>query len=365
MSEDAEFLANYKNNHLYVHPGEKGAYATIAGESEEIIGEIDITPRSKLAISAFYVSDRRDFGTFKVTKLQFHARYGWREVEHVHFNHFQLAQMREFLSIISALDLSDARKTRISLGNIQVGALEALLSSTKGTEVIRQLAQSPELHHDIYAVATKREALQEFATRLASHKTSEAEWQAFFERNSWIFGHGLNYVFLGKIGEKLETRTTGASFNRPGKRTDGFLRTRAEISQYVLVEIKKSNTELLQNSPYRPGCWSVSNELSAAVTQSQKTTFEFTRDHFRDELKDDLGNNTGNIVYAVEPKNFLVVGNLGQLKGNDDRVACFELYRRNIRSPEILTFDELYCRASCIVENISNEVDRNVRDVDP
>jgi hypothetical protein len=28
------------------------------------------------------------------------------------------------------------------------------------------------------------------------------------------------------------------------------------------------------------------------------------------------------------------------------KVACFELYRRNIRSPEILTFDELYYYAS-------------------
>jgi hypothetical protein len=35
------------------------------------------------------------------------------------------------------------------------------------------------------------------------------------------------------------------------------------------------------------------------VTQIQKTTFEFARDHFRDDLKDELGARTGNIVYAV------------------------------------------------------------------
>ena len=67
--------------------------------------------------------------------------------------------MREFLSIVSALDLSDARKTRISLDNIHLSALGALLSSTKGAELIRELAATPELHHDIYAVATKRSAL--------------------------------------------------------------------------------------------------------------------------------------------------------------------------------------------------------------
>jgi hypothetical protein len=41
--------------------------------------------------------------------------------------------------------------------------------------------------------------------------------------------------------------------------------------------------------------------------------------------------------------------------GNDEKIACFELYRRNIRAPEILTFDELFQRASCIVENITRE----------
>ena len=358
MSDDAEYLARYKNNHLYIHPGRTGAYAAIAGESEEVIGEIDVTSRSKLAISAFHVNDRRDFGTFKITKLQFHARYGWQETAHVKVNHFQLAQMREFISIISTLDLSDAQKTRVSLDNIHVGALGALLSSSKGAELIKQLAATPELHYDIYAVAAKRAALAEFEANLKQDGISEPDWQAFFERNPWIFGHGLNYVFLEKVGAKLEASTAGSTFDRPGKRADGLMRTRAEVSQYVLVEIKRDDTELLQKGTYRPGCWSVSDELSGAVTQTQKTAFEFARDRFRDDLKDEVGNSTGSIAYAIQPRSYLIVGNLAQLKGNGDKIACFELYRRNILSPEILTFDELFYRAGCIVANISSEVDR-------
>ncbi|QHO73400.1 hypothetical protein ACH79_12775 [Bradyrhizobium sp. CCBAU 051011] len=356
MPDDAEFIARYNNNHLYVHPGKAGAYATIAGESEEVIGEIDVTVRSKIAISAFYVNDRRDFGTFRITKLQLHSRFGWRERGSVHINGFQLAQMREFLSIVSTLDLSDARKTRISLDNIHLSALGALLGSTKGAELIRELAATPELHHDIYAVATKRSALAEFDAMLKEDGVSEPDWQAFFELNPWIFGHGLNYVFLDKVSTKLEARTTGGAFDRPGKRADGLMRTRAEVSQYVLVEIKKNSTELLHRATYRPGCWRVSDEVSGAVTQTQKTAFEFARDRFRDNLKDEIGNSTGAIAYAIQPRSFLVVGNLAQLTGNDDKVACFELYRRNIHAPEILTFDELYYRATCIVENISNDI---------
>jgi hypothetical protein len=244
-NDDIDYLVNYKPDTLYTVPAKNGAYAKLVGNSEQVLGEIDVTSRSKLAVSAFYVQDKADFGTLKITKLKFHKTYGWREDGHVQVNHFQLEQMKEFVAIISSLDLRDAKKTRISLDeNIHVGALGALLSSTKGAALIKELATNPELHHDIYAVAAKRAALAEFQKNLGSD-LSEAEWQRFFEQNSWIFGHGLNYVFLNKVAQKLETVTTGHAFDRAGKRADGLMQTRAEVSQYVLVEIKKNNTALL------------------------------------------------------------------------------------------------------------------------
>jgi hypothetical protein len=353
MSEDIEYLVNYKPDQLYTHPATKGTYATIVGENERVIGEIDVTDRSKLAVSAFYVKDKADFGTIKITKLKFHKTYGWQEDGCVHLNHFQVAQMKEFLLIISNLNLSDAKKARLSLENLNVGALGALLGSSKGAELIRELARTPELHRDIYAVATKRKALSEFE-RMMTVKTSEPEWQAFFEENHWIFGHGLNYVALDKVGAKLESTTTGSAFDQSGKRTDALVRTRAEVSQYVLVEIKKHTTDLLRRGePYRAGCWGVSDEVSNAVTQIQKTAFDFAQGRFKDALKDPHGNDTGINAYSIEPRSYLVVGNTSELQGNDDKIACFELYRRNVRSPEILTFDELLFRAKFIVENIS------------
>lgn len=361
--DDLDYLVNYKTNALYTVPSKNssGAYAKLVGDSEEFVAEIDVTSRCKLAVSAFYVQNSADFGTLKITKLQYHKTHGWRRDGELSVNHFQAAQMMEFISIISSLNLTDAKKTRISLENIHIGALGALLTSTQGAALISKLAASPELHHDIYAVAAKRAALKEFEGFL-KRESSEREWQAFFERNPWIFGHGLNYVFLSKAGKKLESTTTGSTFDRSGKRADGLLLTKAEVSQYVLVEIKTNGTDLLQETEYRSGCWGVSDELSKAVTQVQKTAFEFGRDRFRQPLKDDFGNDTGKTVYSIEPRSYLVIGNLSQLSGNDDKIACFELYRRNIRMPEILTFDELFYRAGFIVENISRETENATDD---
>ena len=367
MSDDTDYLANYIPNRLYVQPARQGAYATVVDESEEIaIGEVEVTTRCKLAVSAFYVRDRSDFNSFKITKLKWHKRFGWQEDGHVHVNNFQAARMAEFLAIISHLDLSDAKKAKLSLDHVHVGALSALLSSTKGAAIVQELAESPQLHQDIFAVATKRAALAEFDGMLGAI-ASEREWQAYFERNPWVFGHGLNYVFLDKIGPKLEARSTGNAFDRSGKTADALMRTRAEISQYVLIEIKKDSTDLLQKDTYRAGCWAASDELSAAVTQTQKTAFEFARNRFRDARKDVHGNDVGETTYSVEPRSYLVIGNMAELRGNDDRIACFELYRRNIRSPEIITFDELFYRARCIVQNIShqaNATDAVARDDD-
>ncbi|WP_108459681.1 Shedu immune nuclease family protein [Devosia naphthalenivorans] len=352
MSADVEYLQNYKTETLYIHPGANGAYATLLADGETLLHEIEVTDRARLAVSAFFVNDKADFGTFKLTKLKFHKTRGWYADGQVQVNHFGLARIRELVSILSALNLADSRKTKIALGEVQLDALATLLGSSKGTELMRELSGSTDLHHDIYAVAHKRKSLTQFKTLLDADAT-EPEWQEFFEANRWIFGHGLNYVFLDGVQSKLEAVTTGASFDHAGKRTDALLRTRAEVSQYVLVEIKRSTTPLLQLKPYRSGCWSVGHELSDAVTQIQKTTFDFARNRFRDQMRDAAGTHLDDFVYSIEPKSYLVVGNLAQIADNSDKIACFELYRRNTRSPEILTFDELFYRARCIVENVS------------
>lgn len=353
--DDTDFVANYRPGHLYINPGKDGAYATIADESEVVLGEVDVTDRFKLAVSAFYVEDKGDFGTFKLTKLKWHKVRGWEADGHIQVNYFHLAQIHQFLSIIASVDLSHAKKARLSLDNLDLNALASLLNSKQGPQLVQELANSPDLHHDIYAVASKREALKQFEAMLAPGQR-EPGWQGFFEANPWIFGHGLNYVFLDKVGPKLETRTTGNTFDQGGKTVDGLMRTRAEISQYVLVEIKKSDTPLLRpGQPYRAGCYGVSDELSNAVTQIQKTVFEFSRTRFRERMKNADGNDLDEEVYAIEPRSYLVIGNLSQLQGNNDKVTCFELYRRNVRAPEILTFDELYHRARFIVANLAQE----------
>ena len=77
-----------------------------------------------------------------------------------------------------------------------------------------------------------------------SCRGDEALWQAFFEANTWIFGHGLFYVFATKFDEeRLEQVVAGSHIAARGKRTDALLRTQGLVSSLCFVEIKTHRTK--------------------------------------------------------------------------------------------------------------------------
>ncbi len=75
-------------------------------------------------------------------------------------------------------------------------------------------------------------------------------WQRFFEKNPWIFGYGLNYVYLDALDDKkLEQVVQGHSVGAHGKRVDALMKSRSVISSLCFVEIKTHKTPLLSAKP--------------------------------------------------------------------------------------------------------------------
>ncbi|MDP8202859.1 MAG: DUF4263 domain-containing protein [Candidatus Tenebribacter burtonii] len=205
--------------------------------------------------------------------------------------------------------------------------------------------------------SNRQKSLKEFELMLINDP-SESEWQLFFEKNQWIFGYGLNYIFSSSIdNKKMEQVIKSYDFNSSGKRVDFLLKTKGLINSICFAEIKTSTTPLLKEvkNPYRPECWQASNELSGALSQIQKTVQKAienisTKTEIKDKISGDL---TGEQVYLYNPKSFLVIGNLNEFvhsdRVNEDKFSSFELFRQSLKNPEIITFDELYERAKFIV----------------
>ena len=60
-------------------------------------------------------------------------------------------------------------------------------------------------------------------------------------------------------------------------------------------------------------------------------------------------------TFILQPRSYVIVGSLVQLTGDSggpipDKVRSFELFRRNLHEPEVITFDELVARAEWHIE---------------
>lgn len=188
--------------------------------------------------------------------------------------------------------------------------------------------------------------LERFKNSLAAQQTEEW-WQSFFERNTWIFGYGLNYQILKNV--QTQPRYGGLAVTGKGAQKGDFLQsTEAVIKFTVLVEIKKPSTLLLGTESYRNGAWELGGELTGGVSQIQANCSTWEKEGSRAEQNQETLLQQG--IFTVQPKGILVIGNTRQLNSASKR-ATFEMFRRNTVNPEILTFDELYERAKFIVSH--------------
>jgi hypothetical protein len=213
---------------------------------------------------------------------------------------------------------------------------------------------------DVIAIAARREALREFEALLAHSAeaqiqgqpaTREAAWQRFFEENPWVLGVGLSgHFFTSWDADKLERAVAGSNIADVGKRVDAVLTTSGLIRSLVLAEIKLPEHPLLERDPYRSGCYAPSRELSGGVAQAH-TTAERARDDLGDWIaaRDDAGFYTGEQIYSGSPRSYLVIGRLTSMTHegslHPDKVRSFELFRRHLSFPEVLTYDEVLARA--------------------
>lgn len=244
--------------------------------------------------------------------------------------------------------------------------LENILNENE--DIISELVSNSLTKTDITSIGYRKKQLEAFEKMLNDpayfEKAKEQKgckderlWQLFFEKNKWIFGYGLGSVYLDSLNNsQLEQVVKGYDIGSGGKRVDALLKSRSAISSLCFVEIKTHNTSLLADRPYRSDCWSPSTELVGGVAQVQATIASTTKS-IREKLSvtDDSGNPTGETAFNYQPKGYLVIGNLQSLRVdagvNEPKFRSFELFRRNILNPEIITFDELYQRAHFIVNH--------------
>lgn len=325
-------------------------------------------PDAATYISAKFLEDTRR--VFVLTVQKFMTETGMPYGTGFSFVGDEIGEFCEFLANIQSVAFKDSRKINITdemLRKIALTTHQAKNLVNDNEELFTEIIRHSITKKDVVALGYRKRQLVVFQRMLEDptyidelkerkNCTDESLWQQFFEKNPWIFGYGLNYVYSAQLNERrLEQVVRGYNVSQSGKRVDALLKTKAIVSTLCFVEIKTHKTALVASKPYRKSCWAPSNELSGAVAQIQGTVSSASEVLFgKLQLTDSGGFPTAEEVFNFQPKSIVLAGNLSQFCGghgvNQDQLRSFELFRRNTIQPEIITFDELYQRASHIVK---------------
>jgi hypothetical protein len=296
----------------------------------------------------------------------------WEPGEPMTFTHLTFEKVLGFLKLLTDLDLANLNERRIALrdhGGEELDGetrakMRSLLKQPDGLAIVDELLRNGSItSHDVVNIGYRKFQLDIFQRLLheptflsnyakehcVSEKQSEKIWQHFFEHNEWIFGFGLDYRFLGLLQREAHVAEEDVA-GRDGSIADFLL---GATNFTVLVELKRPDTRLFEEHKNRAGCWRLSSELIDSVSQmlEQKASWQV-----KAEINaSGLHNENGELIKqrTADPKAILIIGSHAQISGTEKQNAIklrtFELFRRDSRNVEIITYDELYQRAHFIV----------------
>jgi hypothetical protein len=277
----------------------------------------------------------------------------------VSFRNYEFIKLLEFLDKIKFIDLTNKDKFRIRVGEIdtskvlidkQDGLIIDALKKIEGSErqtLLETLANDQFTKEDLDILTGRKKGLEEFRINLFEQSNwNEKNWQNFFNKNTWIFGYGLDYRFLCIL--QKEAHISNIDLDSKNSVIADFLLGSTKFT--VLVELKRPDTPLFSTDKNRSESWALSHDITNAVSQilSQKAEWEIkSKAQQFDEHGTPINQST------IDPKTILVIGNSRQFSGTNKndliKLKTFELYRRNSRNIDIVTYNELFERAYYVV----------------
>jgi hypothetical protein len=337
-------------------------------EGKELI--LRITEGGKQEIIIKFYEDTRNIRTVQIQK--YNTMDGKPHPYSFSFTGEEINKLYNFIRNIPLLPITSPDKSTFTdeyINEIVLTKEHFLQVFSKHPEIVEEIIKNNIDKAEIIALARKKEQIKKFEYLLndadyfnnekvrLNKPGDEAVWQTFFEDNSWILGYGVNFIFNSPLeGEKLEQIVKGNDVFSSGKRVDMLLKSKGIISSLCFGEIKTHKTPLLKsvNDAYRPESWAASNELCGGIAQIQKSVQKSIENiKTKTQIKDNVGDLTGEELFLYLPKSFLIIGTLGEFKSNnginEEKFSSFELLRRNMINPEIITFDELFERTKYLL----------------
>jgi hypothetical protein len=297
--------------------------------------------------------------------LKLQSFKGKDKIEHTFSfpNSNSVHELRRFLNTLETIDTKSLNSGTFNIKNVNI--LQSINDEDINTmkkediiELINKIIKSGKITmKDIDLLEQRKKSVAEFEKLLNDEKEEyinlhnitdtkdEKIWQHFFENNNWIFGLGLSYQFIDIINAEHTVGNGNVDF------------LCADLNFTVLVEIKKPDTLLFKKEKNRADAWALSPDIFNAKSQLLQYKINWLRNH--EDKRNNKDKNQNKIKQrTLDTKCILIIGNiekeLSAFSNYTDKETAeetFEMFRRDSRNIEIITFDELLVRAKFVLDN--------------
>jgi len=182
-------------------------------------------------------------------------------------------------------------------------------------------------------------------------KLAEDKWQDLFQENPFILNLLFGYPII-KIQDQASVG--GRKLSGKGEKITDFLSKNVKSNNTAIVEIKKPQAKLLNATEYREGVFSPSSELSGSLNQTLDQRYKLQKEIAT------IKENTRN--YDIETYSVHCVLVIGKTPEGQSEQKSFEIFRKNSKDVDVITFDEVLEKLKQLHDFLSNENQENKED---
>ena len=283
--------------------------------------------------------DWEDYKTYNLSRLKDEE---WIKLEIKSGELYELiTKLDEYYQIYEKYGISPGTKEFIVTDKNIIDVMQWISEAENPDAIIEKLkdlsVDSLETIHSLLGITKIYRLLELWQVNIDN--ANEEFWQKFFKKHPWVISQVFSYPV---VLFKDKAYIGGKSISNKGGNIIDFLYKNRLTDNLILVEIKTPTTKLLSKE-YRDNIYSVSTDLSGAINQILNY-----KDCFQKEYNQ-LTSNTSSTSELFNPKCLLIVGNQKKEIINKNLRRSFELYRSEMKSVEIITFDELFEKVKFIV----------------
>jgi len=233
-------------------------------------------------------------------------------------------------------------KTLIKKSNIQEDDIRSILFEKRKhiLRVFLYLLKNP--------IIRGKSSMEYYREKYNVTSGEESIWHHFLKNNDWILGLNVDIKFIREFYDEQKLGVEDSKSSGSPK-TDML-----GISDYTtLIELKHANTKIFkkEKNKGRANTWDFTSDFIEGISQCLGQKFSLDKDYKNKDYVDSQGRVLDkNKTLTLDPKTVFIIGNRkvefphNLDRDNYIRSHTFELFRRNNRNIDIITFDELFER---------------------